>query len=195
MAALDTNVLVRFIVQDDPAQSRAASRLIAKSVRAGTPLFVPITVVLELEWVLRSVFGFDETAWSEMLSQLVAAFDLELESEAAFEVALSVYESSAADFADCLHSPLPVSAVCSCCGPSTNRPPRSLARGRCLRSESVERMTEDQLKQEALGSLADIVKRSVLSTKTHYSPRPSSPQIIVRAPARQPASGTFARLR
>ncbi len=62
MAALDTNVLVRFLVQDDAAQGEAAARLIRNGIRAGTPLFVPVTVRLELEWVLRSAFGFDKAA-------------------------------------------------------------------------------------------------------------------------------------
>ena len=58
MAALDTNVMVRYIVQDDAAQLAAAKRLISRCVGEGLPLFVPVTVVLELEWVLRSNFGF-----------------------------------------------------------------------------------------------------------------------------------------
>lgn len=54
MPALDTNVLVRYIVQDDAAQLAAAKRLISRFVTEGAALFVPLTVVLELEWVLRS---------------------------------------------------------------------------------------------------------------------------------------------
>ena len=49
MAALDTNVLVRYIVQDDASQLAAAKRLISRCVGEGLPLFVPVTVVLELE--------------------------------------------------------------------------------------------------------------------------------------------------
>ena len=46
MAALDTNVLVRLLVQDDARQGAAATRLIRRSVDAGGALFVPVTVVL-----------------------------------------------------------------------------------------------------------------------------------------------------
>ncbi|MCK7494419.1 MAG: hypothetical protein MZW92_26990 [Comamonadaceae bacterium] len=60
MPALDTNVLVRYVVQDDAAQLAAAKRLISRCVAEGLALFVPVTVVLELEWVLRSSFGFGE---------------------------------------------------------------------------------------------------------------------------------------
>ena len=57
MPALDTNVLVRYVVRDDGAQLAAARRLIARCIDDGQSLFVPATVVLELEWVLRSNFG------------------------------------------------------------------------------------------------------------------------------------------
>ncbi len=54
MPALATNVLVRYVAQDDAAQLAAAKRLITRCVADGSTLFVPVTVVLELEWVLRS---------------------------------------------------------------------------------------------------------------------------------------------
>jgi predicted nucleic-acid-binding protein len=62
MPALDTNVLVRYIVLDDAAQLAAARRLISRILAEGSTLFVPVTVVLELEWVLRSSYGFDKDA-------------------------------------------------------------------------------------------------------------------------------------
>ena len=106
MAALDTNVLVRFLVQDDAAQGRAATRLIRGGVLAGRPLFVPVTVLLELEWVLRSAFGFDKAAVLHALFGLLGSFELRFESESAVEAALAQYEHGAADFADCLHAAL-----------------------------------------------------------------------------------------
>jgi predicted nucleic-acid-binding protein len=54
MASLDTNILVRYLFEDDPQQLAAAKRLLRAAIRAGETLFVPITVLLELEWVLRS---------------------------------------------------------------------------------------------------------------------------------------------
>jgi predicted nucleic-acid-binding protein len=103
VAALDTNVLVRFLVQDDVAQGEAAARLIRGGVQADTPLFVPVTVLLELEWVLRSAFGFDKAAVLHALFRLLGSFEMGFESEHAVEIALAQYESSTADFADCLH--------------------------------------------------------------------------------------------
>lgn len=103
MAALDTNVLVRFLVEDDPTQLAAARRLIRSSVSAGEPLFVPVTVTLELEWVLRSSFGFDKVDVARALSQLLSSIELSFESEGAVEVALALHGRSSADFSDCLH--------------------------------------------------------------------------------------------
>ena len=106
MAALDTNVLIRFVVQDDAAQGAAAARLIRSGVQAGSALFVPVTVLLELEWVLRSAFGFDKAAVLHALFRLLGSFELGFESESAVELAVAQYARSSADFADCLHAAL-----------------------------------------------------------------------------------------
>ena len=110
MAALDTNVLVRYLVQDDAVQGEVAARLINQSVGAGSPLFVPVTVVLELEWVLRSVFKFDKPAVLEALFGLIGSFELGFQSETAVEMALEQFQRGAADFADCLHAALAAQA-------------------------------------------------------------------------------------
>lgn len=106
MAALDTNVLVRFLVQDDAAQLALARRLIRNTLSAGESLFVPVTVALELEWVLRSSFRFGKPAVVQTLSQLLSTLELRFEAEGALEVALKQYSEGTADFSDCLHAAL-----------------------------------------------------------------------------------------
>jgi len=103
MAALDTNVLVRLIVQDDPAQVASAKKLLAKCILENETLFVPITVSLELEWVLRSNFGFSKPLVIEALSRILTAVELSFESESALEIALVNYEQGTADYSDYLH--------------------------------------------------------------------------------------------
>lgn len=103
MAALDTNILVRFLVEDDATQLAAAKKLVRKCVNAGEALYVPVTVALELEWVLRSSFGFAKATVVATLSQLLASSELTFESEGALEVALVLYSQGAADYSDCLH--------------------------------------------------------------------------------------------
>jgi len=110
MPALDTNVLVRYIVQDDSAQLTAARRAIRKCVREQRALFVPVTVTLDLEWVLRSSFGYGKAETIRVLSELFSAAELPFESEQALEVAFELYRTSAADFADCLHIALAAQA-------------------------------------------------------------------------------------
>jgi predicted nucleic-acid-binding protein len=110
MPALDTNILVRYIVQDDSNQLIAAQRLIRKCVSEQLTLFVPITVTLELEWVLRSNFEFTKAQTVGALSDLFAAAELSFESERALEVALDLYRSRPADFADCVHIALAAQA-------------------------------------------------------------------------------------
>jgi predicted nucleic-acid-binding protein len=103
VAALDTNVLVRFLVQDDAGQGLLARELIQSTLEKGEPLFVPVTVMLELEWVLRSNFSFDKQDIIQTLSSLLAALELSFESEHAVEVALELFRQSSADFSDCMH--------------------------------------------------------------------------------------------
>jgi predicted nucleic-acid-binding protein len=110
MPALDTNVLVRYVVQDDSGQLTAARRLIDRCVGDGQSLFVPVTVTLELEWVLRASFGYVKDDVLQVLSNLFSAAELIFESERALEVALQLYREGTADFADCLHIALATEA-------------------------------------------------------------------------------------
>jgi predicted nucleic-acid-binding protein len=110
MPALDTNVLVRYVVEDNAAQLAAAKRLISRCVTEGVTLFIPVTVVLELEWVLRSNFGFAKDEVMLALSSLFSAAELTFESERALEVALQLFRESSADFADCVHIALSAQA-------------------------------------------------------------------------------------
>ncbi len=103
MLALDTNVLVRYLVKDDSEQLAAARQLIAQCIAEGRTLFVPVTVALELEWVLRANYGLAKAESIDTLSRLFSAVELSFESEAALEVALQLYRTGSADFADCLH--------------------------------------------------------------------------------------------
>ena len=103
MASLDTNILVRYLVKDDELQFALAEKLIQAVLQAGQKLYIPITVTLELEWVLRSNFGFGKDQIINTISSLLASVELSFESEAAAEVALALYQRNKADFADCVH--------------------------------------------------------------------------------------------
>lgn len=104
MAGLDTNVLVRWIVDDDPRQSVRAQRLFEDAHEQGMPLFVPSTVMLELEWVLRSRYKFDKSTVLGTCNALLETQELEFQDEPALERALAFYRQNPADFADCVHA-------------------------------------------------------------------------------------------
>lgn len=104
MPGLDTNVLVRWIVDDDPRQAKRLQRLFEEARDARSPLFVPSTVMLELEWVLRSRYRLDKATILSALNALLETRELEFQDEPALERALSSYRQSAADFADCMHA-------------------------------------------------------------------------------------------
>lgn len=96
MKSVDTNVLVRFILGDDPDQSARAEEIVKEGV------FVPITVLLELGWVLGSRYGLDRKQLSETLAALLDVPGITVADEPAIRHAI-VSHAAGADFADALH--------------------------------------------------------------------------------------------
>jgi predicted nucleic-acid-binding protein len=103
--AVDTNILARFYLQDDAAQGRMAA-----SVLAAGDVFVPKTVILELEWVLRYVAEQPESKVIECLAHLITLPGITVEDRDEIEAALS-HCRKGIDFADALH--LAASKACS----------------------------------------------------------------------------------
>ena len=104
MPGLDTNVLVRWLVADDDDQSARAQKLFEAARANQVPMFIPGTVALELEWVLRSHYLFDKAIVLQTFNALLEAQELEFQDEAALERALYLYRQGNAEFADCLHA-------------------------------------------------------------------------------------------
>ena len=102
MIGLDTNVLVRFLVQDDQAQFERAQKLIGRESRTGGSVLISLVVLLETEWVLRSRYGLHKSEIIATFSALLASAELHFEDEHSVEEALFVWKDSSADFADCL---------------------------------------------------------------------------------------------
>ena len=102
MLGIDTNVLVRFLVRDDPTQFEKARKLLKREVSSGRRVFINQLVLLEAEWVLRSRYGLTKTQMLETISGLLDAPDIQLEDEPAVEEALFIWRDANADFADCL---------------------------------------------------------------------------------------------
>jgi predicted nucleic-acid-binding protein len=98
MTAPDTNVLVRILTNDDADQSQRATAFMRSQER----VYLLKTVLLEVEWVLRSAYGFDRDAILFGLRELMKAPNLELEDGAAVIRGLQWFEQGM-DFADALH--------------------------------------------------------------------------------------------
>ena len=97
MRAIDTNVVVRFLVADDKRQAKAARA----AIEAGD-IFIARTVLLESEWVLRSGYDFAPTQVAAALRGLAGLPGVTVEEPAVLDQALGWMESGV-DFADALH--------------------------------------------------------------------------------------------
>lgn len=97
MRAIDTNVVVRFLTNDDKHQAKAARAAIA----AGE-IFIAATVLLEAEWVLRSAYGFESVRIAESFQDLAGLPTITVEEPAKLARALD-WMRRGMDFADALH--------------------------------------------------------------------------------------------
>lgn len=102
MIALDTNVLVRFLVKDDPLQTRKAKALVDGLDDDQKRAYVSDIVVCELIWVLARGYQFERKQIVETLRQLVAARQLQFSSGDNVIRALAAFEEGQGDFADYL---------------------------------------------------------------------------------------------
>ena len=97
MIAIDTNIVVRYLTGDHPEQSRRAREIVD-----GQPVFVPVTVVLETEWVLRSAYGHGPADVARALRAFGGLPRVTVEDAATVAAALDLAERGM-DFADALH--------------------------------------------------------------------------------------------
>jgi predicted nucleic-acid-binding protein len=97
MRAVDTNVLVRLFVNDDPTQFAAATKALGTG-----PILILKSVVVELEWVLRGVYGLPRTVIVSIVDQLMSKADVEIEDEAAMTRAVDWFKHGM-DLADAVH--------------------------------------------------------------------------------------------
>ena len=100
MIGIDTNILVRYIVQDDEAQAVLASRLLEDTMTEKTPGLVSAIVLCELVWVLRRAYGYEREQVIGVLRTLLSTAGLIVDRVDDAWRALAEYESGPADFSD-----------------------------------------------------------------------------------------------
>jgi len=112
MTGLDTNILVRLLAQDDPAQSQRAVEFL-QTLSREMPGFVSLVSLIELIWVLRSQYRMNKARIILGLEWLLNSAELVVESQDAVAQALGRFASVKADFADCLIERLGYTAGCN----------------------------------------------------------------------------------
>ena len=102
MIALDTNVLMRYLVQDHPQQSRLASHLLEKLDAQNETCFIGDIVLCELVWVLESCYHFSRKEIADTLTRVLLVAFFSFEEKEDILKATELYRQKKGDFADYL---------------------------------------------------------------------------------------------
>lgn len=112
MIALDTNILVRFFMQDDPKQL-ARVRAVMSSLSPADPAWVGLAVVQELVWVLMKAYGASRADIILMLDRMLTMSELAVEQADAVRNAIRIYRATKVAFSDCVISASAHAAGCT----------------------------------------------------------------------------------
>jgi predicted nucleic-acid-binding protein len=113
MVGLDTNVILRYLLQDDPKQTTLANHIVDQVLSDRNPGFISLVTVLEMVWVLRSLLKQTPTEIATHLEHLLAAESLEVQNgQQVFEAAFALKRGTG-EFEDALVGALNAWAGCS----------------------------------------------------------------------------------
>lgn len=102
MIGLDTNILVRYLVQDSPSQAKKATQIIENAALHGETLYLNHVVMSELCWVLVRAYKFSRPLLVQTLESILSTKQFEIEDKDIVFRALCDYRGGKADFPDCL---------------------------------------------------------------------------------------------
>jgi predicted nucleic-acid-binding protein len=97
---IDTNVLVRYLTQDDAAQARRVDAFVSQATDAGTRLHVDEIVLCELVWVLRGAYRFSKPTVASVIDKIISTALFSFDDRDLLRGALDEYREGAGDFAD-----------------------------------------------------------------------------------------------
>lgn len=100
MIGLDTNIWIRYIVQDDIQQALLATDLIEKQCTIENPAFINEITLCEIVWVLKRAYRYDKTVILTILKQLLSTNEIYISSHTEAWLAYADYEIGNADFSD-----------------------------------------------------------------------------------------------
>jgi predicted nucleic-acid-binding protein len=113
MIGLDTNVLVRYLAQDDPVQSRQATALIEHRLSEQDPGFVSVVAMVETAWVLERAYGLSANEIAAAIERMLQADALVVEDEQEVFTAMMALRQGRGSFADALIAALGSRAGCT----------------------------------------------------------------------------------
>ncbi|MCF6221731.1 MAG: type II toxin-antitoxin system VapC family toxin [Robiginitomaculum sp.] len=99
--SLDTNILVRYIIQDDKLQSTKAASII-ENLKPEAPAFISCIVLCEINWVLKTAYKFSKADCAEALNRIMSVAVFDIENLEACLAALQRFRAGQADFSDYL---------------------------------------------------------------------------------------------
>ena len=102
MIGLDTNVLARLFIDDDPVQARAARQFVTQRCSKREPAFINHVALCELVWVLSYSHGYGRAEIARIIARLLESAEMELEDADVVGSALLIFSSGNVDFADAL---------------------------------------------------------------------------------------------
>jgi predicted nucleic-acid-binding protein len=102
MIGLDTNVLLRYIAQDDPKQSPRAIEIVERRLTEQEPGFISMVTILEVVWVLKSLFQRSRQEIANDIEMLLAADTLEVQNEQEVYLAVVALRNGIGTFEDAL---------------------------------------------------------------------------------------------
>ncbi len=114
MIGLDTNILVRYLAQDDPVQSGKATEVLERRLTEDNPGFVSIVAMAETVWVLERAYGFSGREIAAAVERMLQADALVVESEPEVFTAMTAVKEGRGSFGDALIGALGAKAKCSC---------------------------------------------------------------------------------
>ena len=112
MTGLDTNVLVRYLTQDDPTQARKATRRLEAKSKEDSAFYITTVVMCELVWVLESAYKYDQVHIVTVLQQILQTRQFQFEDKDLIWQVLTDYRTKAGDFSDHLIGRIGTRAGC-----------------------------------------------------------------------------------
>lgn len=114
MIGLDTNILVRYLTQDDPDQSLKATEIIEQRLREENPGFVSIVAMVEIVWVLDRAYSFSAHEIAAAVERMLQIDVLVVENEQEVFTAMIALKNGQGTFADAVIAAIGARANCSC---------------------------------------------------------------------------------